>query len=639
MSPASKSKSTDKKAGKEAPKNSLKPLGHVNTSSGTPSSGYNPVLKTFHTFESGPVPSASPLHVNGRFRNIDDTDDHNGSSSGTGVEYDSISNNGSWSGDSEDHKEKSSQQLTRQDIIPGADNDKREKIRQKNEKKHQRQKERRAQELHERCCGFLMSRKLEALAQQLVAMGFSEEPATMALIVNEGRLEESVSWLFEGGDEKKFKNYTNGIRSLKIDISEELARVTDMEIRYKASKQQVERAVVCCEGDIDRAEKTIMILKEDPPAVPSKPDENDDPPTVSNSEPAVAISQNSLRIQPKSTSATTVQQKRDDKDFNHTKVPATVGSSADPAAKSLQVLKKIPPKADSAKPQQIAVLAEKRWVSAGSDPSASFSLASQSLPSPTPTKMDARYAGVGNDLKSLQLGSVKEPVIVMQRPQSINTKQAPSAGSSSSPPGPMDMSWYPSYVEPVKPHGFVPSVTVPNNVSLNQLYGQPQYQSSQQQFMSSNGPMDSSGTKRVSSGLWVRGGSPALAAPSSLGLFSSNGTSGASGTSSQVDWSTGSSMLQFDYTNVDWSLDRGSVLPKPDSLWTGANYNQNNIQPHDAYGAVLTSIRRPGLSNGNAAAMDGRSPNYSTGYLEWISPFEEKDHLSLPRQVISSPTL
>ncbi|XP_041989541.1 uncharacterized protein LOC121740942 [Salvia splendens] len=638
MYPSSKSKSKDKKAGKEAPKNSLKPLGHVNTSSATPSSGYNPVLKTFHTFESGPVPSASPLHVNGCFRNIDDTDDHNGSSSGTGVEYDSISNNGSWSGDSEDHKEKSSQQLTCQDIIPGADNDKREKIRQKNEKKHQRQKERRAQELHERCCGFLMSRKLEALAQQLVAMGFSKEPATMALIMNEGRLEESVSWLFEGGDEKKFKNYIAGIRSMKIDISEELARITDMEIRYKASKQQVERAVVCCEGDIDRAEKAIMILKEDPPAVPSKPDENGDPPTVAISEPAVAISQNSLRMQPKSTSATTVQQERDDKDFNHTKVPATVGSSADPAAKSLQVLKKIPPKADSAKPQQIAVLAEKRWVSAGSDPSASFSLASHSLPSPTPTKMDVRYAGVGNDLKILQLGSVKEPVIVMQRPQSINANQAPSAGSSSSPPGPMDMSWYPSYVEPVKPHGFVPSVTVPNNVSLNQLYGRHQYQSSQQQFMSSNGPMESSGTKRVSGGLWVRGGSPALAVPSSLGLFSSNVTSGASGTSSQVDWSTGSSMLQFDYTNVDWSLDSGSVLPKPDSLWTGANYNQN-IQPHDAYGGVLTSIRRPGLSNGNAAAMDGRSPNYSTGYLEWISPFEEKDLLSLPRQVISSPTL
>ncbi|KAL0418430.1 UNVERIFIED_CONTAM: hypothetical protein Sradi_1256500 [Sesamum radiatum] len=109
MSPASRSKSKDKKAGKEPQKGTSKPSGHVNTSNGTPASGYNPLLGTFHTFEAAPVPSASPLHVNGRFRNIDDTDDHNGNSSGAGVEYDSVSNNGSWSGESEDHKEKTSQ--------------------------------------------------------------------------------------------------------------------------------------------------------------------------------------------------------------------------------------------------------------------------------------------------------------------------------------------------------------------------------------------------------------------------------------------------------------------------------------------------------------------------------------------------
>ena len=44
--------------------------------------------------------------------------------------------------------------------------------------------------------GYQMSRKLEALAQQLVAMEFSSECATNALILNEGRVEESVLWLF-----------------------------------------------------------------------------------------------------------------------------------------------------------------------------------------------------------------------------------------------------------------------------------------------------------------------------------------------------------------------------------------------------------------------------------------------------------
>ncbi|XP_047968453.1 uncharacterized protein LOC125212355 [Salvia hispanica] len=641
MSPASKAKSKDKKTGKEAPKNSLKPLSHVNASSGTTASGYNPVSRTFHTFESAPVPTACPLHVNGRFRNIDDTDDHNGSSSGTGIEYDSISNNGSWSGDSEDHKEKSSQPLTRQDIIPGADNDKREKIRQKNERKHQRQKERRAQELHERCCSYLMSRKLEALAQKLVAMGFSQERAAMALIMNEGRLEESVSWLFEGGEEdKNSDNNLDGGGNLKIDISEELARITYLEITYKASKQEVERAVVSCQGDLERAEETLKAQKEETPAVLSKPDENGDPPTVTNSKLAT-ISQNPLRIQPKSTSVTTVQQRRDDKDFNYIKLPATVESVVDPVTKSMQVVKKIPPKADWAKQQQI-VPAEKRWVSPGSDSSASFSLASRSLPSSTPAKTDVRYVGVGNELKKLQLGSVKEPVIVMQRPQSINAKQVPSTSISSSPPGEMAMSWYPSSVETVKPHGFVPSVTVSNGFSSNQSHSQPQYQSSQHQFMSSSSPIDSSGTKKSNS-YWGQGGSPALAAPSSLGLFSCIGASGSSGTSSQVDWSTGSSMLQFDYTNVDWSLDRGSLFPKPNGPWTGANYIPTNSSLYDSftYGAGLKSTMRPGLSNGNAAAMDGLNPNdlMAGGSREWTSPFEEKDLFSLPRQVVSSPTL
>ncbi|KAI3461190.1 hypothetical protein Pfo_017853 [Paulownia fortunei] len=651
MSPASRSKSKDKKAGKEPPKGSSKPLGHVNTSSGTPASGYNPLLGTFHTFETAPVPSASPLHVNGRFRNIDDTDDHNGNSSGTGIEYDSVSNNGSWSGESEDQKEKTSQPLLRPESVPGADNDKREKIRQKNERKHQRQKERRAQELHERCSGYLMSRKLEVLAQQLVAMGFSQERATMALILNEGRVEESVAWLFEGGEEdKQMEHNLDGGGNLKIDISEELARITDMEIRYKASKQEVERAIVSCEGDLEKAEEALKAQKEEPPAVPSKPEETGDPPTVANSMLPIAISQNPMRIQVKSTSSTIIQQKRDEKDFNYTKVPATVGSSVDPGAKSMQVLKKMPPKLDWTKPQQIAVPAEKRWASAGSNPSASFSLASPLLASTPPAKTEALYVAVGNELKNLQLGSVKEPVIVMQRPQSINAKQAPSTSLSSSPPG-TTIGWYPNSVEMVKPHGFVPSVAVsrslsPNGVSSNPLYNQLHYQS-QQQFVPSGSSVDSLGTTR-GNGLWSRGASPALAAASSLGLFSGIGANGTSGSSSPVDWNTGSSMLQFDYTNIDWSLDRGSLPSRPNGLWNGANYTmQNNARTYDsfAYGVGVKSATRPVLSNGNGAAIPGLQDGVAStdptaaGSRDWTSPFEEKDLFSLPRQFVSSPSL
>ncbi|XP_020552315.1 uncharacterized protein LOC105170953 isoform X1 [Sesamum indicum] len=653
MSPASRSKSKDKKAGKEPQKGISKPSGHANTSNGTPASGYNPLLGTFHTFEAAPVPSASPLHVNGRFRNIDDTDDHNGNSSAAGVEYDSVSNNGSWSGESEDHKEKTSQPHPRQESVPGADNDKREKIRQKNERKHQRQKERRAQELHERCSGYLMSRKLEALAQQLVAMGFSQERATMALILNEGRVEESVAWLFEGGEEDKHMEHNlDSGGNLKIDISEELARITDMEIRYKASKQEVERAVVSCEGDLEKAEELLKAQKEEPPAVPSKPEETGDPPTVANSKQPIAISQNPLRIQGKSNSSTIVQQKRDEKDFNYTKVPVTIGSSVEPGSKNIQVLKKVQPKLDWTKPQQISAPAEKRWASAASNASSSFSVASPLQASPPPAKTESRYMAVGNELKNLQLGSVKEPVIVMQRPQSINGKQAPSTSLSSSPPG-TGVGWYPNSVETVKPHGFVPPPVAvsrslsPNGVTSNPFYNQLHYQP-QQQFVSSSSSMDSLGTTR-GNGLWSRGGaSPALAAASSLGLFSGVGTNGTSGSSSPVDWNTGSSMLQFDYTNIDWSLDRGSLSSRPNGLWTGANYSmQNNARTYDsfAYGLGMKSAMRPVLSNGNGAPHPGLQDGVTStdptggGSREWTSPFEEKDLFSLPRQFVSSPSL
>lgn len=611
MSPASRSKSKDKKAGKEPPKGSSKSSGHINTSSGIPASGYNPLLGTFHTFDTPPVPTASALQINTRFRNIDDTDDQNG------IEYDSVSNNESWSGDSEDPKEKASQQAARQESVPGADNDKREKIRQKNERKHQRQKERRAQELHERCSGYLMSRKLEALAQKLVSMGFSQERAMMALILNEGRVEESVSWLFEVGEEdKRMEHNLDGEGALKIDISDELARISDMEIRHKASKQEVERAIVACEGDIEKAEEMLKAQKQEP----SKPEETGDPPTVANGKlPVVATAQNSMRLQ---TRSAILLQRRDEKDFNYTK---TAGPCLDPGTKSM---KKLPPKSEWAKPQPIPV-------------PVSCSLAS---PSPPPAKVEARYLAIGNEVKNLQLGSVREPVIVMQRPQSANAKQAPSSSVSSSPPGPA-LGWYPNSIDTGKPNGPVPSIAItrsisPGGVSSNLLYNQHSYQSQQPLFVqssSSSSAIDSRGN-----GLWSRGGaSPTLSAASSLGLFSGLGGNGygSSGSSSPVDWSTGS-MQQLDYTNIDWSLDRGgSLSSRPGGSWGGGLLNNGRTYESFGYGGGMRPAMGPILSNGNQGLQEGVASAGGGGSWEWTSPFEERDIFSLPRQFVSSPSL
>lgn len=648
MSPASKSKSKDKKTGKEPLKGSSKSSSQVNSGGGLPASAYNPLLGTFHTIETAPLSSATALHVNGRFRNIDDTDDPSGNSLGAGVEYDSVSNNGSWSGESEDQKEKSSHLPARQEMVPGADNDKREKIRQKNERKHQRQKERRAQELHERCSGYLMSRKLEALAQQLVAMGFSHERATMALILNEGRVEESVAWLFEGGEEvdKHKEHNLDGGSNLKIDISEELARITDMEHRYKCSKQEVERIIVSCEGDLEKAEETLRVQKQDPPAVPPKPEETGDPPISGNSKIPVSACQNS-RLQAKPAPPTMMLQKRDEKDFNYTKVAAVVGSSMDPTKQNLQSLKRIQPKEWGTKPQQIGIPVDKRWPVAGSSPAASYSLASSLQASPPPSKTESRYAPLGNELKNLHLGSVREPVIVMQRPQSINAKSVPSTSVNSSSPA-TTTGWYPSNVETVKPNGFVPVSTSrslsPNNVTVSQLYNQFPYQPSQP-FVSSSGSMDAPGTNR-GNGLWSKGStSPTIAAASSLGLFSALGANGASGSSSPVDWNTGSSMLQFDYTNIDWTLDRGNTISTQSALWSGLVPREARQYDSFTSGLNVKPTMRPILPNGNSVHISGLqeavgSADVSTGTSrEWTSPFEEKDLFSLPRQFVSSPSL
>ncbi|PSR95425.1 Radixin like, partial [Actinidia chinensis var. chinensis] len=451
MSPASRSKSKDKRAGKEPlQKASAKPAGHANPDNGVPVSGYNPLLGKFHTLETAPLSSASPLHINSPFRNIDDTDDHSGNSLGAGMEYDTVSNNGSWSGESEDHKERTSHPPHRQEAMPVADNDKREKIRQKNEKKHQRQKEKRAQELHERCSGFLMSRKLEGLAQQLVSMGFSLEQATMALILNEGSVEESVTWLFESGKEvDKHQELDEG--NLKIDISEELAHIADMEIRFKCSKQEVERAIVACEGDLEKAAETLRVQKQDHTAAPPKPEETGDPPTVSNGKLSISGNQNSLRAQQKPNPYSTVQQRRDEKDFNYAKTTDTVGVPVESGGKHIvQAVRKVQPKLDGAKSQQITVPADKSRQSAVSSPLVSYSLASPLQASPPLAKTETRYTTLGSELKNPQLGSVKEPVVVMQRPQSqsANVKQAPTSTTSvsSSPPG-TTSGWYPNMVE------------------------------------------------------------------------------------------------------------------------------------------------------------------------------------------------
>lgn len=658
MSSVSKSKSKDKRVAKEQ-KTPSKSSATVNGGNGLPASAYNPLLGTFHTLEASSPSLAPTLLVNGRFRSIDDPDDHSGSTHGSGADYDSASNNDSRSVESEEHnKERTSNGPTKQEVIPGADNDKREKIRQKNERKHQRQKERRAQELHERCSGYLMSRKLEALAQQLVAMGFTHERATMALILNEGKVEEAVAWLFEGGedaDKHKDQNLDMG-NNLKIDISEELAQIAELEINFKCSKQDVERAIVACEGDMEKAEETLRSQKQDPPSALPKPEETGDPPTISNGRVSVAINQSNIRLQLKPNSASLIPQRKDDKDFNYTKAGVTVGLAPKAAPKLVQPVSRVQPKIEWARPQHIATAAEKRWpVGGGSSPSVSYSLASPLQVSPPPAKTESRYIPASNEYKNIQTGSIREPVVMMQRPQSVNAKQAPVTSISSSPPGTGAGGWYPTSSEILKPNGLLPNVPTtrslsPNNLSSSQFYHPSQYQQQHQPFMPGSGPLDNPGASRASAS-WSRAStSPTLAPASSLGLFSGLGSSNcASGSTSPVDWNTSGSMPSCDYTSIDWSLDRSMFPPKHNSMWVGlGTYPRNGTHIYDSGASALgvNLAMRPSSSNGNGVPMVGlqdggaaTADSSGAGSREWTSPFEGKDLFSLPRQFVSSPSL
>ncbi|XP_026666044.2 uncharacterized protein LOC103721664 [Phoenix dactylifera] len=637
MSPASKSKSKDKAArtAKEQPKVlSKSSSAPANGGNGAPASAYNPVSGTFHTLETPPSASLPGAQNNGRFRSIDETEEHSGSSLGTTGEFDSASNNGSCSGESEDQKEKTTSATPRIEPIPGCDTDKRDKIRQKNERKHQRQKERRAQELHERCSGYLMSRKLETLAQQLVQMGFPSERATMALIQNEGRVEESVAWLFEVGEESKLvaTNLEGGV-NLKIDITDELAKIAEMEIRFKCTKQEVERAVVVCEGDLEKAEETMKAQKQEPSAAPPKSEESGDPAAISSSNNKMAMSSQNptVRTQVKAiASVGTQQQRRDESDFNYVKSVAMGVVSQESGNRNLQSLRRLQPKPDWGR-QQVAAPLEKRWPSTSSSPSVSYSLASPLQAAVPPSKPEARYAMAGNELKAnLQAGTLREPVIVMQRPQSKQSLPSTSLAISALPPA--STGWYSNGMLGMEMK--VASGGLGHSLPPLGLNG-----SSPQQFVPQNHfqtfvsrPMDSGATGW--GGSWSpTGTSSSLAVPSSLGLFTGWGSSGSSA-SSPVDWSTGGSTPR-DYTSIDWSLDLALLRPsvKSDRLsdtWSPMFMGGKIARPVVNGGGVYIA----GLQDGSLA-----SESSSAGSHEWTSPFAGKDLFRVPRQYVTSPSL
>lgn len=695
MSPAVKSKSKEKSSGKDQKVSSK----HVLTNGGTSATAYNPESHTFHMLDSVTVSSGASSH-NGRFKNRDDIDDNSGSHA-TNTDCDSLSNNGSCSGESEDQKDKNG--TGRSENPPGliGGNDRREKIRHKNERKHQRQKEKRAQELRDRCTGYLMSRKLEVLSQQLVAMGFTSECATNALMLNEGRVEDSVNWLLEGGAGHVNEDQSTA-GNLKIDISEELAHIAGMEIKYKCPRAEVERIIVGCEGDLEKAAEILRSRRQE--VSPSKGEDKmassvtkatKDIPGNSNRQsatPAQPPSQRGNLIQVKNiiTVPLSYHQRREEKDFNYAKgktqaTPSRVAAS-EGTIKSTQPLRRVQAKGEWQRPPSPA---EKKvpvpisWPSSTSAPSVSYPVINnvQVGNSTKTVPVEIRHRTGGSDIKAVQV-TAREPVVVMQRPQSSYTTQLPvaSVGVSSASLILPSSGWNGNYVDSSVPSNFqynngstgtdhLKGVTVgkvPVGISAKgiadfQGHFQPYLSSSVDSVTAgwSSGQMGfgSSDTSMQSSTLL----SPLNVSNSSSGPFT---VWGPAVTGSSADWSMGS-MVNCDYTNIDWSVTPSPSSPQdsssigfsrgfPSMGKLGDNVNCEGSLQHlsvassqseDNSGCYDIWLGSKGRDNNTGIGLQEKTVNESGNatssvvFHEWTTPFAGKDLFSLPRQLVPTPPL
>jgi len=157
-------------------------------------------------------------------------------------------------------------------------------------------------------------------------------------------------------------------------------------------------------------------------------------------------------------------------------------------------------------------------------------------------------------------GSLRESVVVMQRPQSAGSKQSlPSTSHSIFAPEPSSREWYlngASGVEMMLNDGLghgLRNMSL-DNVSSARPFGHANHQ---QSFVSNPIELAANGW----GGTWSSGGtSSSRSVASSLGPFRGWNSSESSSTLSHSDWRT-NGLAPYDYTSVDWSVDTTLLNP------------------------------------------------------------------------------
>ncbi|XP_020595029.1 uncharacterized protein LOC110035131 [Phalaenopsis equestris] len=475
-------------------------------------------------------------------------------------------------------------------------------------------------------------------------MGFPTDRAKMALIINEGRMEESVAWLLHEGEEDNKQQVLVNLEDkshIKVDISDELARLAELEVKHKCTKQDVERAVVACEGDLLKADDSLRLQKQAASAATLKSDEFVDSNGLNNkiSAPNNPVLMRNPVKGATSSSMIIQQQRRDEKDLNYRTMVTSnlpqeyVNRNPQQAFKKMQLKPN-----DWSRVQSLAI--DKRLLAmTGGAPSVSYPpLVSPVQPSGPPLKSELQFpAPMGHEIQTdFQAGTLREPsFIVMRRPKQQNLPS--SIGLSMSPPA--STGWHPNAS---------PSLdffTAANGGSTHNFAGMGSTGSSLQQFYTqsnpytvSSGPADLSAATGWSNQSWNSSGTTSLLAmPSSLGLFTALSSSGPA-SSSQNDWSNGSSAAHRDYASIDWSLDVTSLRPLKDNVesdsWATMFMEGNTAaRPHMNVGG---GVYVPGLQEGGGFMAD---PSGTSSSHEWTNPFEGSDLFRAPRQYVTSPSL
>ena len=674
MSPV-KQKSKDKQIARDRKASAARQMANGSASA------YNPLSGTFHTLDSTSTETGVG-YLNGRFKSIVEDDDGASWNGGT-TELECMSNNGSCSGESEDLKERhaSGKAGFNGGIVGGAD--KREKVRGKNERKHQRQKERRAQELRDKCTGYLMSRKLESLSQQLVAMGFSQERATMALIFNDGRVEQSVAWLLEGGESQVQEDWNAGTNP-KIDISEELGRIHEIENKYKFSRPEIERAIVSCEGDLNKALESLRTQCQSSSPTPdegSKPQSG--PKDSIRSEPhAAAAAAAVLHSQGGNPSRTNgilqqaYQLRRDERLTIQSAKPkaqtsSTIASTSPEALSkdTSHTAKVLNPVTDFPNP---VLPSERRGYAQGARiPLAptGFSPPYTSHFPPVPKHDSGIVFGDPKltnapTMTSILTTASKDPIHSRQFVQTSIPTVAPSNNIPvmSSTPAFSPSSWGHSLVDIGSPHGVLYANPSQNDVIAKVVNARKKstetFETGRAEMQSHYNAMGSiqlehPASHQRGSSSWIGNGmtsnessprhSQSSAAPT-YGLFTGWG----SGLShSSVDWSTGP-MPNFDYRNIDWSMN-ASPTPTIHHHRVSRSLNSFTLQERERQywnKGEERGFQRESLTNqmgvwkvgSSSASQENTSGGSGNTSHEWTSPFAGKDLFNLP-QAVPSPSL